>query len=102
MHTQFCCDAKQKRSSMSSSYRPKGYGVSPALRRAREPYRIRNGVTGGLLVAFAVSVWAYSISAVKQDNFDDVDALALDQRRNTNTASSTQRSVRTSRLVALY
>lgn len=39
-------------------------------------------MTGSLLVAFAVSVWAYSISAVKQDNFDDIDAAALDQRQH--------------------
>lgn len=28
-------------------------------------------------MGFAVSVWAYSIHAVKQDNFDDVDFEAL-------------------------
>ncbi|KAF9520692.1 hypothetical protein BS47DRAFT_1284392, partial [Hydnum rufescens UP504] len=46
----------------SASYRPRGYGISPALKRAREPFRTRNAITGTLLVAFAVSVWAYSIS----------------------------------------
>lgn len=58
------------------------------MKRAREPYRLRNAVTGTLLVAFAVSVWAYSISAVKQDNFDDIDAAALDQRRTVQTPTS--------------
>ena len=109
-----CRAANQTTLSLMSgrSYRPKGYvrrihvaslgslsdvcfvaysylqGVSPALQRAREPYRLRNAVTGTLLVAFAVSVWAYSISAVKQDNFDDVDAAALNQRQNAQVAPS--------------
>lgn len=87
---------------LGTSYRPNGYvsslpeggfplstqvfcmqGTSPALERARQPFRVRNAITGGLLFGFAVSVWAYSISAVKQEDFDDVDAeaLNLDRRR---------------------
>jgi len=68
---------------LGASYRPNGYGTSPALERARQPFRVRNAITGGLLFGFAVSVWAYSISAVKQEDFDDVDAeaLNLDRRR---------------------
>jgi cytochrome c oxidase assembly factor 3, fungi type len=50
--------------------------MSPGLKRAREPYRIRNVLTGILVAAFGVGVWAYSISAVKQDVFDDVDEEA--------------------------
>lgn len=50
--------------------------MSPGLKRAREPYRIRNALTGIVLGAFAVGIWAYSISAVKQDVFDDVDEEA--------------------------
>lgn len=50
--------------------------MSPGLKRAREPFRIRNAVTGVLLFGFAVGVWAYSIGAVKQDVFDDVDEEA--------------------------
>ena len=50
--------------------------MSPGLKRAREPYLIRNAVVGFGLFAFAVGVWAYSISAVKQDVFDDVDEEA--------------------------
>ncbi|KAG9015858.1 hypothetical protein FRB93_012423 [Tulasnella sp. JGI-2019a] len=60
-----------------STYRPKGYGISPSLARARAPFRIQNAVTGFTLVGFAVSVWAYSIYAVKQENFDDIDFEAL-------------------------
>jgi cytochrome c oxidase assembly factor 3 len=47
--------------------------MSPGLKRAREPYRVKNAIVGLALGAFAVGVWAYSISAVKQDVFDDVD-----------------------------
>ena len=47
--------------------------MSPGLQRAREPYRVKNAILGLLLGAFAVGVWAYSINAVKQDVFDDVD-----------------------------
>lgn len=50
--------------------------MSEGLRRAREPYRIKNALVGLGLGAFAVGVWAYSISAVKQDVFDDVDEEA--------------------------
>ncbi|KAG8931477.1 hypothetical protein FRC01_001257 [Tulasnella sp. 417] len=60
-----------------ATYRPKGYGVSPSLARARAPFRTQNAITGLTLFGFAVSVWAYSIHAVKQDNFDDVDFEAL-------------------------
>ncbi|KEP53051.1 coiled-coil protein [Rhizoctonia solani 123E] len=60
----------------SASYRPNGYGMSPALKKARRPFVIRNAITGTAIAAFAVGVWAYSISAVKQDNFDDIDAEA--------------------------
>jgi len=60
-----------------STYRPKGYGISPSLARARAPFRTQNVITGFTLFGFAASVWAYSIYAVKQDNFDDVDFEAL-------------------------
>ncbi|TFY55347.1 hypothetical protein EVJ58_g8303 [Rhodofomes roseus] len=50
--------------------------MSPGLQRAREPFRLRNAIVGTALLAFAVGVWAYSISAVRQDVFDDVDEEA--------------------------
>jgi cytochrome c oxidase assembly factor 3 len=56
------------------------------MRRARQPFRVKNAITGVLLAAFGVGVWAYSISAVKQDVFDDVDeeakALAAARRQS--------------------
>ncbi|CDO73798.1 hypothetical protein BN946_scf185015.g127 [Trametes cinnabarina] len=63
------------RKTARQSYRPRNL-MSPGLQRAREPFRIRNAVTGLLLAGFAVGVWAYSIGAVKQDVFDDVDEEA--------------------------
>ena len=50
--------------------------MSPGLQRARAPFRLRNALTGVVLAGFAVGVWAYSIGAVKQDVFDDVDEEA--------------------------
>jgi len=50
--------------------------MSAGLRRAREPYRARNAFTGLVIGSFVVGVWLYSMSAVKQDNFDDVDEEA--------------------------
>ncbi|GLB34193.1 hypothetical protein LshimejAT787_0110770 [Lyophyllum shimeji] len=61
---------------VNQSYRPRAGAMSPGLQRAREPYRVKNALTGLALGAFAVGVWAYSISAVKQDVFDDVDEEA--------------------------
>lgn len=47
--------------------------MSPGLKRAREPFRIPNALTGFVLGAFAVGVYSYSIYAVKQDEFEDLD-----------------------------
>ena len=46
------------------------------MKRAREPYRAKNALTGLAIGSFIVGVWLYSMSAVKQDNFDDVDEEA--------------------------
>ncbi len=46
------------------------------MKRAREPFKLRNTLTGVVLAGFAVGVWAYSIGAVKQDDFGDVDEEA--------------------------
>jgi cytochrome c oxidase assembly factor 3 len=47
--------------------------MSPGLQRAREPYRFRNALTGLGLGLLAFGIYSYSISAVKQDVFDDID-----------------------------
>ncbi|GJJ07324.1 hypothetical protein Clacol_001525 [Clathrus columnatus] len=59
-----------------STYRPKGYGMSPGLLRARRQFFMPNLITGTAIATFVIGVWAYSISAVKQDTFDDVDEQA--------------------------
>ncbi|RDB19819.1 Cytochrome c oxidase assembly factor 3, mitochondrial [Hypsizygus marmoreus] len=69
------------RKTVNESYRPRSGLMSPGLKRAREPYLFRNALTGLVLGAFAVGVWAYSISAVKQDVFDDVDEEAREMAR---------------------
>ncbi|ORX49845.1 hypothetical protein DM01DRAFT_1337976 [Hesseltinella vesiculosa] len=51
---------------------PKGYGFTPALQRTRKPFAMRNMLTLGGLLAFTCSVYAYSMFAVKQDDFSDV------------------------------
>lgn len=50
--------------------------MSPGLLRARAPFKVRNAVTGVTIAALVVGVWAYSIAAVKQDSFADVDEEA--------------------------
>lgn len=56
--------------------RARAQQMSPGLKRARQPFFLRNTVTGLVLASFAVGVWAYSIGAVKQDDFTDVDEEA--------------------------
>ncbi|KAF9111473.1 hypothetical protein BGX27_004870 [Mortierella sp. AM989] len=55
-----------------TSYYEQGFKRSPALERATAPFRVRNALTGAGIVAFCVSVYAYSIMAVKQDDFSDI------------------------------
>ncbi|KAG1806470.1 uncharacterized protein HD556DRAFT_314983 [Suillus plorans] len=61
---------------VAASYRPRSSLMSPGLQRARAPFRLQNAITGLVLAGFGVGVWAYSISAVKQDDFSDVDEEA--------------------------
>jgi cytochrome c oxidase assembly factor 3 len=60
--------------------------MSPGLKRARQPFLVRNAITGVILAAFAFGMWNYSMNAVKQDVFDDVDeeakALAAARRKS--------------------
>ncbi|GAA6061839.1 hypothetical protein JCM10212_000756 [Sporobolomyces blumeae] len=64
------------------SYHPRGYGVSEGLKRARRPFRTRNAVVGLALSGFMFSVYLYSIRAVAQDDFADLEAPTDEQRRN--------------------
>jgi cytochrome c oxidase assembly factor 3 len=56
-----------------ATYHPGGYGVSEGLKRARAPFFTANLITGSLITAFAASVYFYSIRAVAQDDFSDLD-----------------------------
>ncbi|KAK4686985.1 hypothetical protein P7C73_g3132, partial [Tremellales sp. Uapishka_1] len=71
-------------SRVNASYHPNGYGTSPSLIRARKPFLLRNALTGVTIFGFAMGVYIYSISAVKQDDFADVvDLLPPIEERGT-------------------
>ncbi|MCJ1246154.1 hypothetical protein MMC30_003359 [Trapelia coarctata] len=55
-----------------SSYYDKNYRQTAALIRARQPYLIKNMITGTALFAFTIGVYAFTINAVSQDDFSDV------------------------------
>ncbi|GAA6004884.1 uncharacterized protein JCM10292_002545 [Rhodotorula paludigena] len=75
-----------------ATYHPGGYGVSEGLKRARRPFFTRNLITGSLISAFALSVYLYSIRAVAQDDFSDLDQpLSEEQRRNLTSIEDEQR-----------
>jgi len=50
--------------------------MSPGLKRARQPFLFKNIATGVILSTFVLGVYTYSIRAVKQDEFDDIDEEA--------------------------
>lgn len=54
--------------------------MSPGMKRAREPFFVRNTITGILLGVFVVGVYSYSIRAVRQDDFGDIDDETKAQR----------------------
>ncbi|KAK6535524.1 hypothetical protein TWF694_001979 [Orbilia ellipsospora] len=52
-----------------SSYYNPDYRQGQSLIRARSPYLIKNALTGVGLVAFVVSIYAYTIHAIKSEDF---------------------------------
>ncbi|KAJ7450473.1 hypothetical protein FB451DRAFT_1527646 [Mycena latifolia] len=50
---------------------------------ARAPYRAKNALVGGALLAFVAGVFAYALAAVKQDTFEDLDDAARRAAMNT-------------------
>lgn len=64
----------------AKTWRPKSGSMSPGLRRARAPFLVKNAITGVLLGVFAVGVYTYSIRAVRQDDFADIDEQAKAQK----------------------
>ncbi|KAK4116197.1 hypothetical protein N656DRAFT_841692 [Canariomyces notabilis] len=55
-----------------STYYDNRYRQSPALIRARRPYLVKNAVTGLGLTALVVTIYAYTLNAIGQDEFEDV------------------------------
>ncbi|KAL9031822.1 MAG: hypothetical protein Q9196_000195 [Gyalolechia fulgens] len=55
-----------------STYWTKDNRQTAALIRARQPFLIKNIFTGLGLAAFTISVYAFTIRAVAQDDFSDV------------------------------
>jgi len=55
-----------------SSYYDRQYRQSPALIRARRPYLAKNAVVGLGVASFAIGVYAYTLWAIGQDEFEDV------------------------------
>ncbi|KAI1379558.1 hypothetical protein F4677DRAFT_442535 [Hypoxylon crocopeplum] len=56
----------------SSSYYDRQFRQSPALIRARRPYIFKNALVGSVIATFALGVYAYTISVIGQDEFEDV------------------------------
>ncbi|GAA5885267.1 hypothetical protein JCM6882_009548 [Rhodosporidiobolus microsporus] len=76
-----------------ASYHPGGYGVSEGLKRARKPFFTRNLITGGAISAFAIWVYLYSIRAVAQDDFSDLDQpVSEEQRRSVQSIEESKRA----------
>ncbi|KAJ7167819.1 hypothetical protein C8R46DRAFT_950948 [Mycena filopes] len=53
--------------------------MSTGLLRARRQYRTKNALVGGTVLAFVVGVFWYSMAAVKQEVYDDMDDDARDR-----------------------
>ncbi|KAG9234340.1 hypothetical protein BJ875DRAFT_16475 [Amylocarpus encephaloides] len=74
-----------------SSYYDEHYKQSAALIRARRPYLIKNAITGIGLFGFCIGVYAFTIRAVSQDEFEDVkvpDAVQQSPRAGASTMPS--------------
>ncbi|KAJ5242483.1 uncharacterized protein N7469_000810 [Penicillium citrinum] len=56
----------------NSTYYGKDYRAGAALLRARRPFLVKNAITGFGLFAFTIGVYAYTIRAVGQEEFSDV------------------------------
>ncbi|KEZ44252.1 hypothetical protein SAPIO_CDS3197 [Scedosporium apiospermum] len=55
-----------------ASYYDRNLRQGPALLRARRPYLVKNALTGLGLFAVVSGVYWWTITAVGQDNFEDV------------------------------
>ncbi|KAJ7245703.1 hypothetical protein C8J57DRAFT_717198 [Mycena rebaudengoi] len=85
------------RNEVKASYWKNGR-MSPGLLRARRQYRTKNAVVGIALFAFVAGVFSYSMAAVKQDVFEDMDEEAreraiLEARRSALTVDDEKRAM---------
>ncbi|KAK6434164.1 hypothetical protein LTR95_009653 [Oleoguttula sp. CCFEE 5521] len=55
-----------------SSYYDAQNRPTAALYRARQPYLIRNTITGLCIMGFVAGVYSYTIRAIGQDDFSDI------------------------------
>ncbi|KAL8694573.1 MAG: hypothetical protein Q9224_003546 [Gallowayella concinna] len=55
-----------------STYWTKDNKKGAALIRARQPYLVKNIVTGIALTTIVISIYAYTIKVISQDDFSDV------------------------------
>ncbi|KAK3695453.1 hypothetical protein B0T22DRAFT_478115 [Podospora appendiculata] len=53
-------------------YYDRQHRQSPALIRARRPYLLKNALLGAGITAFAFGIYAYTLTVVGQDEFEDV------------------------------
>ena len=72
--------------------------MSPGLLRARRQFRTKNAFAGVVLLAFVVGVFSYSLAAVKQDVFDELDEevterAVLDAKRAALTVEDEKRAM---------
>ncbi|KAJ6532263.1 hypothetical protein DFH09DRAFT_1326213 [Mycena vulgaris] len=66
------------RDQVKASYWKNGR-MSPGLLRARRHFRTKNAIVGVVLFAFVAGVFTYSMAAVKQDVFEDLDDETKDR-----------------------
>ncbi|KAJ1963386.1 hypothetical protein IWQ62_003233 [Dispira parvispora] len=57
------------------------------VRRARRPYVFRNTLTGLGIMGFVLGVYTYSMLAVKQEDFDDLDIKNLSSNNTTDSTT---------------
>jgi len=76
-----------------SSYYDKHYKQSAALIRARRPYFVKNALTGIGMFGFCISVYVFTIRAVSQDDFEDVQVPEAPVHQATRAETSTKRPV---------
>ncbi|GAB1310163.1 Cytochrome c oxidase assembly factor 3 [Madurella fahalii] len=55
-----------------STYYDRRHRQSPALIRARRPYLVKNAVLGLTLATISAGIYAYTLNAIGQDEFEDV------------------------------